>query len=157
MSLIGQISGPSALFLLPCLGWLTDRGSNHRRRKTAAMIFAAGLAISGMTCIVMANVLHLNCLIDNNARMGSAFNISSSPNASVFIGLWSTVRPASEFEVFSGAASGNGTYPQRRTGSIVSFEALDSAVEFLSGAPWSMMGASDEIRNSSKAEYKVSE
>ena len=98
------------------------------------MIFAAGLAISGMTCIVMANVLHLNCLIDYNARRGSAFNISSSPNASVLIGP-STVRPASELEVFSSAASGNGTLPQRRTGSFVSFEALDSAVEFLSGAP----------------------
>lgn len=82
MSLTGLISGPSALLLLPFIGWITDRGSNPRRRKKAAMIFAAAVLFLGMSLLIVANLLHLSDLMRYSEMQGSPSDLLPLWNAS---------------------------------------------------------------------------
>ncbi|KAL8600218.1 hypothetical protein ACOMHN_062508 [Nucella lapillus] len=67
----GLVSGPTSLFLLPLIGMLIDKGRSPYRRKFAALVFAAGLQITGMLGVLTANFLHLRYLIDlNNTTLG---------------------------------------------------------------------------------------
>ncbi|XP_070197801.1 uncharacterized protein [Littorina saxatilis] len=87
VSLTGLMVGPASVIFLPCLGWLTDRGSNPQRRKTAAVFFAAGLLITGMMCLIAANLMHLNYLLESQAEKAALFNVSSAWNDTVSLGL----------------------------------------------------------------------
>ncbi|XP_076468079.1 uncharacterized protein LOC143298932 [Babylonia areolata] len=83
VSLTGAIAGTSATLLLPFVGWLTDRGSNPHGRKTVATILACGISFAGMLCVILANVLHLDYLIENGANGTDG---SSSYNSSIPFG-----------------------------------------------------------------------
>ena len=143
VSLTGLFAETSTMILLPFMGWLTDRGSNPKRRKTVAIIFTAGLIISGVTCVLVANMMHLIYLLDYSARMGSASNKSLSWNTSVLIDSFEN-RPVGVFGV-PGNVSGKGTHFQHESGSLRSFKVQDYAVEYLMDAQESL-GASDEVR-----------
>ena len=103
VSLTALVAGPTAMVLLPLVGWLSDKGSNPQRRKTGAVVFVAGLLCSGMHCVLAANVLHLNYLLDYNSRMDFSSNFSGafSWNASV------SIDPATKVSVFAECISKN--------------------------------------------------
>lgn len=142
VSLTGLVAGPSAMVLLPFLGWLTDRGSNPQRRKTGAIIFAAVLVITGMACLLMANVLHLNYLLDYKVQMDSVFSnasVSTSPSSN---------DSATVYEV-PGSSFGYVTYSQHMTGAVSSFQTLGSAMEYSTASPQTI-DASEESMPSSE-------
>ncbi|KAK7506863.1 hypothetical protein BaRGS_00001714 [Batillaria attramentaria] len=59
VSLSAVVAGPAGALLTPLLGWISDRGSNPNRRKMLNVMFCSALLVSGVLCIIMANVLHL--------------------------------------------------------------------------------------------------
>ncbi|KAK7507005.1 hypothetical protein BaRGS_00001856 [Batillaria attramentaria] len=65
VSLTAVVSGPAAISLTPLLGWISDRGSNPNRRKMLNVMFCSALLVSGVFCIVLANVLHLQSLSES--------------------------------------------------------------------------------------------
>ncbi|XP_076468109.1 uncharacterized protein LOC143298948 [Babylonia areolata] len=75
-SVTGAVAGPTAFLLLPLLGWLTDRGSNPVRRKTMAAMFACGVTLLGMLCVIMANILHFSYLLENSVNINSTAHAS---------------------------------------------------------------------------------
>ncbi|KAL8577279.1 hypothetical protein ACOMHN_062788 [Nucella lapillus] len=83
VTLTGAISGPSATFLLPLLGWWTDRGSNPSRRKTIATMIVSIVAFTGMLCVLSANLLHLSSVLVKDANT-SAARVYDSYNSSGF-------------------------------------------------------------------------
>ncbi|KAK7506813.1 hypothetical protein BaRGS_00001664 [Batillaria attramentaria] len=59
VSLTAVVAGPVGTLLMPLLGWLSDKGSNPNRRKMMTVILCMALLVSGVFCVVLANVLHL--------------------------------------------------------------------------------------------------
>ncbi|KAK7507010.1 hypothetical protein BaRGS_00001861 [Batillaria attramentaria] len=59
VSLTAVVAGPAGTLLTPLLGWVSDRGSNPNRRKMLNVMFCSALLVSGVFCVVLANVLHL--------------------------------------------------------------------------------------------------
>ena len=77
VSMPGLVSGASCALILPVVGWLTDRGPNPQHRKTLATVLAAFVLVSGMLCVLVANLLHLGDLADDSSPNGN--NFSSLP------------------------------------------------------------------------------
>ncbi|KAL8573443.1 hypothetical protein ACOMHN_032458 [Nucella lapillus] len=70
-TITGAFSGPTATFVLPLVGWWADQGSRPQRRKTMAAIFMWGLALTGMLCVLMGNVLHLSTFLQKDGNNGT--------------------------------------------------------------------------------------
>ncbi|KAK7507007.1 hypothetical protein BaRGS_00001858 [Batillaria attramentaria] len=71
VSLTAVVAGPAGTLLTPLLGWISDRGSNPNRRKMLNVMFCSVLLLSGVVCVVSANVLHLQSLSEtiNNTKV----------------------------------------------------------------------------------------
>ena len=60
VSLTSLIAGPTAVLLVPLLGWYGDTGSNPTRRKNWALVFSSGVLVCGLCLVMVVNLLQLS-------------------------------------------------------------------------------------------------
>jgi hypothetical protein len=61
-SLISLYAEPVAICLIYAVGWLSDRGTNPHRRKAFAVVFGCVALLCGVSCLFVADLLHLRDL-----------------------------------------------------------------------------------------------